>query len=176
MSFISTFFIYRNILVKKNYFSWLTESFGIDIVPLPDFVQFSQKRVLVSGGPGLKVHFLVTSIIVVGEENVTKLSQWSQWHWQSILRLCSWTWEANEYSTGGLTGGIDKVEVHCKWRACGNINVWFRFMYSQKWNRASHYFQNRIIMFCLPISTFMYMWAISTVYSQDRFAYFAEAK
>ncbi len=34
-----------------------------------------------------------------------------------------------------------------------NINVWFRFMYSQKWNR--------IKIFCLQISTFMlYLWAV----------------
>ncbi len=35
--------------------------------------------------------------------------------------------------------------LHCKWRARyeSNINVWFPFLYSQKWNS---YFQNRIIM------------------------------
>ncbi len=38
-----------------------------------------------------------------------------------------------------------------------NINVWFPFMYSQKWNS---YFQNRIIMFCLPVPTLVYLWAI----------------
>ncbi len=35
-----------------------------------------------------------------------------------------------------------------------NINVWFPFMYSQKWNC---YFQRRIIMFCLPVPTPVYL-------------------
>ncbi len=38
-----------------------------------------------------------------------------------------------------------------------NINVWFPFMYSRKWNC---YFQNRIIMFCLPVLTLIYLWEI----------------
>jgi hypothetical protein len=41
-----------------------------------------------------------------------------------------------------------------------NINVRFQFMYSQKRNSGPCYFQNRTIMFCLPISTFMYLWVI----------------
>ncbi len=48
-----------------------------------------------------------------------------------------------------------------------NINVWFPFMYSQKW---SCYFQNRIIMFCLPVPTLLYLWEIY-IYFQDRSAY-----
>jgi hypothetical protein len=51
--------------------------------------------------------------------------------------------------------------THCKWRAGENINIWFRFMCWQKWNYTRPgYFQNRIVMFRLPISTFMYLWAI----------------
>ncbi len=38
-----------------------------------------------------------------------------------------------------------------------NINVWFPFIYSQKWNC---YFQNRIIMFCLPVPSRIYLWEI----------------
>ncbi len=38
-----------------------------------------------------------------------------------------------------------------------NINVWFLFMYSQKWNC---YFQHRIIMFCLLVPTLIYLWEI----------------
>ncbi len=37
------------------------------------------------------------------------------------------------------------------------INVWFPSMYSQKWNC---YFQNIIIMFCLPVPTLIYLWEI----------------
>jgi hypothetical protein len=57
----------------------------------------------------------------------------------------------------------DRAYTHCKWRACESpIYVWFWFMYSQKWNcEGPRYFQNRFfVMFCLPISTFMYLWAI----------------
>jgi hypothetical protein len=38
-----------------------------------------------------------------------------------------------------------------------NINVWFPVMYFQKLNC---YFQNRIIMFCLPVPTLIYLWQI----------------
>ncbi len=38
-----------------------------------------------------------------------------------------------------------------------NINVWFPFKCSQKW---TCYFQNRIIMFCLPVPTLIYLWEI----------------
>ncbi len=38
-----------------------------------------------------------------------------------------------------------------------NINVWFPFMHSQKWNS---YFQTRTIMFCLPVPTLIYLWEI----------------
>ncbi len=50
-----------------------------------------------------------------------------------------------------------------------NINVWFPFMYSQKW---TCYFQTRIIMFCLPAPTLIYLWEIY-IYFQDRSAYSA---
>ncbi len=38
-----------------------------------------------------------------------------------------------------------------------SINVWFPFMYSQKLNC---YFQNKIIMFYLPVPTHIYLWEI----------------
>ncbi len=38
-----------------------------------------------------------------------------------------------------------------------NINVWFPIMDFQKWNC---YFPNRIIMFCLPVPTLLYLWEI----------------
>jgi hypothetical protein len=36
-------------------------------------------------------------------------------------------------------------------------NALLRFMYSQNETARPRYFQNRIIIFCLPISTFMYL-------------------
>jgi hypothetical protein len=51
-----------------------------------------------------------------------------------------------------------------------NINVWFPFMFSQKWNC---YFQNRIIMFCLPVPTLMQYICEIFIYFQDRSAYSA---
>jgi hypothetical protein len=50
-------------------------------------------------------------------------------------------------------------------------------MNSHKWNCAAsrpRYFQNRMIMFCLPIPTFMYLWAIYIL--PGRSAYFSAAK
>ncbi len=55
---------------------------------------------------------------------------------------------------------LNSISLQMKGWWESNINVWFRFIYSQKWNYAAWYFQNRITMFCLPISTFMYLWAI----------------
>ncbi len=59
--------------------------------------------------------------------------------------------------------------MHCKWGAGeSNINVWFPFMYSQKWNCAG-YIQNIITMFFLPIPTLCERF----IYFQDRPVYFA---
>ncbi len=43
--------------------------------------------------------------------------------------------------------------MKARWKS--NINVWFPFMYSQKWN---WYFQIRIIMLCLSVPTLIYQW------------------
>ncbi len=48
--------------------------------------------------------------------------------------------------------------LQMKWES--NINVCFRFMYSQNETAGPRNFQNRIIIFCPLISTFMYLWAI----------------
>ncbi len=42
-----------------------------------------------------------------------------------------------------------------------NINIWYDLCIPRNETALSRYFQNRIIMFCLPISTFMYLWMIS---------------
>jgi hypothetical protein len=47
--------------------------------------------------------------------------------------------------------------LQMKGRCESNRNVWFPFMYYQNWN---YYFQNRIIMFCLPVPTLIYLWEI----------------
>ncbi len=52
------------------------------------------------------------------------------------------------------------LKIKSRWES--NINGWFPFMYSQKWNC---YYKNIIIMFCLPVTTF-----------QDRSAYSAAWK
>jgi hypothetical protein len=48
---------------------------------------------------------------------------------------------------------VSALQMKGRWKSY--INVWFPFIYSQKWNC---YFQNRIIMFCLPVSTLIYLW------------------
>ena len=47
--------------------------------------------------------------------------------------------------------------LQMKGRGKSYMNVWFPFMYSQKWNCS---FQNRIIMFCLPVPRPIYLWEI----------------
>ncbi len=50
---------------------------------------------------------------------------------------------------------MDKLQMK-GWRE-SNINVWVPIMSSQNWNC---YFQNRIIMFCLPVPELIYLWDI----------------
>jgi hypothetical protein len=57
-------------------------------------------------------------------------------------------------------------ELQRKGRRESKINVWFPFMYSQKWNC---YFQNRIIICCLPVPTLIYLREI--IFLHDRSAY-----
>ncbi len=47
------------------------------------------------------------------------------------------------------------LQMKGRWES--KINVWFLVIYSQKWKC---YFQNRIIMFCLPVPTLIYLWEI----------------
>ncbi len=60
-------------------------------------------------------------------------------HWSGSLR----GWKNSRQATLQMKG---------QWES--NINVWFQFMYSQKWNC---YFQNRIVMFCLPVPKLIYL-------------------
>ncbi len=53
-----------------------------------------------------------------------------------------------------------------------NINVWFPFMYSRKWNC---YFRNRIIIFCLSVPIHSNI-CVRLIYFQDRSAYSAAGK
>ncbi len=46
-----------------------------------------------------------------------------------------------------------------------NINLWFPFMYSQRWNC---YFQNRLVMFCLPVPTRLWFTISYYIYSNLR--------
>ncbi len=64
------------------------------------------------------------------------------------------------------------------------VKVWLEYLLMSGSNLCIHRnetarprcLQNRIVIICLPISTFMYLWAIYSMYSQDRSAYFAAAK
>jgi hypothetical protein len=47
------------------------------------------------------------------------------------------------------------LQMKGRWES--NINIWFPFMHSQKWNL---YFQNRTMMFSLPVPTLIYLWEI----------------
>jgi hypothetical protein len=48
---------------------------------------------------------------------------------------------------------LTTLQMKGRWES--NINVWFPFMYSQKWNC---YFQNRIIMCCFSFPSLIYLW------------------
>ncbi len=63
---------------------------------------------------------------------------------------------------------VKGMHIQMKGRWESNINVCFPVMYSQKRNS---YFQNRIVMFCLPVPTLIYLWEVW--YFQDRSAYSA---
>ncbi len=57
----------------------------------------------------------------------------------------------NESITFAYFCTYHSLQMKGRWKS--NINVWFPFMYSQKWNCV---FQNRIIMLCLPVPTLIY--------------------
>ncbi len=57
-----------------------------------------------------------------------------------------------------------------------NINVWFPFMNSQKWNCAASLFPPSYRMFSLPTPTFICYIYERNIFFQDRSAYFAAAK
>jgi hypothetical protein len=59
------------------------------------------------------------------------------------------------YTLQSMQAKVTKLQMNGQWKS--NINVWFPFTYSQKWNC---YFQNRIMMFCLPVPTLIYLWEI----------------
>ncbi len=50
---------------------------------------------------------------------------------------------------------VAKLQMKGRWEY--HTNVWFPFMYSQKWHCYS---KNRMIMFCLPGPTLIYLWEI----------------
>ncbi len=59
---------------------------------------------------------------------------------------------------GNIRQGLHTLQMKGRWEFI--INVWFKFMYSQNETSRPRYFQNRIMMLCLPISTSMYLWVI----------------
>jgi hypothetical protein len=63
------------------------------------------------------------------------------------------------YSTDNFNGQnpVSWQEMHCKWRA-GEVLI---YVFSDKTVQPS-YLQNRIIISCLPIPTYMYLWEIYT--------------
>ncbi len=63
--------------------------------------------------------------------------------------------DTNAEAAGSI---VHELQMKVRWES--NINVWFPFMYSQKWTERPHYFQNRIIMFCLPFPTVIYLWEV----------------
>ncbi len=73
--------------------------------------------------------------------------------WGPAERLLSPIWRGFRGCSRVRDGG--SLQMKGLWKS--NINVCFPFMYSQKWNC---YFQNRIIMFCLPVPTLIYLWEI----------------
>ncbi len=76
---------------------------------------------------------------------------------------CCWSfalYSARDFSRGKVT----TLWMKGRWES--NINVWFPCMFSQKWHC---YFQNRIIIFCLPVPTLVYI-CESFIYFQDRSA------
>ncbi len=76
-----------------------------------------------------------------------------------------------EAQNRGHWGSWYRVTLQMKGRWESNINVWFPFMYSQKW---SCFFQNRIVMFRLQ---FLHSYICERfIYFRDRSAYPAAGK
>ncbi len=79
-----------------------------------------------------------------------------QWVWILCIFLTLWTTHKFSQKLNYLGCSVATLQMKGRWEY--NINVSFPFMYSQKGNC---YFQNRIILFCLPVPTLIYLWEIS---------------
>ncbi len=63
-------------------------------------------------------------------------------------------------ATGGV-GGRQHPALQVKGQWESKLNVWFSYLCIPRNETVwPLYLQNRIVMFCLPISTLMYLWAI----------------
>jgi hypothetical protein len=75
------------------------------------------------------------------------------------MELMSWyTSSSSTYSQLGYRWQSPSTAMQMKGRWEYNINVWFRFMYSQKWNCATSLSSKQNYNVQSP--TFMYLWAI----------------
>ena len=70
--------------------------------------------------------------------------------WLLLFRF----WGGGTYLSFSLCPDYDNLSLHCKYRAIGNP------IYSKCLVPIYVFSENRIIKFCLPISTLMYLWAI----------------
>ncbi len=95
----------------------------------------------------LKLHRIVNKEKYMSEASDRKFSFWK-------LSLAK--------DSAGLCLLRPCLPVHCKWRAGEDpIQTSGSDLCIPRYETAGpRYFQNRIIMFCLPVSTFMYLWAI----------------
>ncbi len=88
---------------------------------------------------------------------IQKEIQWPSTSYSTKLTVFELYLYASLFATGTNLSHCDYCTLQMKGRWEFNINVWVPLMYSQNWNC---YFQNRIIMFCLPVPTFIYLWQI----------------
>jgi hypothetical protein len=123
--------------ICRQFFLLTLMEFVIWLFTVPDhLLQKCRYRVITALSPSLKVknNWIYTNMyrtdILCTKVNIRNLC-WTEWY------------------------ELHTLQMKGRWKSY--INVWFSFMYSQKWNC---YFQNRIIMFCLPVPSLIYPWEI----------------
>ncbi len=86
--------------------------------------------------------------------------------WKTLYnnhKICKYVYVPSSMFWKSTTGEIQGLlEPHCKWRAGENPVLMSGSDLCILWNLTvqPRHFNNRITIFCLPISTFMYLWAI----------------
>ncbi len=124
-------------------------------------VLVNQRAILYSLHSFLSLPFLTSQSPTKSTRRAAMAPVWRTFHHDGKISPAWWGWGVHAHALSFTISIPSRTKLWCtlkrKGRRKSNINVWFPFMFSQKWNC---YFQNRIIMFSLPVPSLTYLWEI----------------